>query len=206
MFFKDKYKEYPLKLVLATSNKGKVREIKALCEDYEIIPYSELIDEFEIIEDADTFKENALIKARAVFKALGDEDVVVMADDSGISVDILEGAPGIYSARYGGEGASDKDNLKKLMEDIASKGVESSPAHYTAAIAIVTKDAEYSVHGWMYGTALTKAQGDGGFGYDPMFIPLGFDKTLGELSDDIKKKLSHRSKALSLAKKILKTL
>lgn len=206
MFFKDKYKEYPLKLVLATSNKGKVREIKALCEDYEIIPYSELIEEFEIIEDADTFKENALIKARAVFKALKDEDVVVMADDSGISVDILDGAPGIYSARYGGEGASDKDNLNKLMEDIAAKDVESSPAHYTAAIAIVTKETECSVHGWMYGTALTKAQGDGGFGYDPMFIPSGFDKTLGELSDDVKKKLSHRSKALFLAKKILKTL
>lgn len=206
MFFKDKYKEYKLKLVLATSNKGKVREIKALCEDYEIVPYSELIEEFEIVEDADTFKENALIKARAVFKALGDEDVVVMADDSGISVDILDGAPGIYSARYGGVGASDKDNLKKLMEDIVAKGVTSSPAHYTAAIAIVTKDGEYSVHGWMHGTAITKAQGDGGFGYDPMFIPLGFDKTLGELSDDVKKKLSHRSKALSLAKKILKTL
>ncbi len=206
MFFKDKYKEYKLKLVLATSNKGKVREIKALCDDYEIVPYSELIEEFEIIEDADTFKENALIKARAVFKALGDEDVVVMADDSGISVDILDGAPGIYSARYGGVGASDKDNLQKLMEDIVAKGVTSSPAHYTAAIAIVTKDGEYSVHGWMHGMALTKAQGDGGFGYDPMFIPLGFDKTLGELSDDVKKKLSHRSKALSLAKKILKTL
>jgi XTP/dITP diphosphohydrolase len=195
-----------LKLVLATSNKGKVREIKALCEDYEIIPYSELIEEFEIIEDADTFKENALIKARAVFKALGDEDVVVMADDSGISVNILDGAPGIYSARYGGEDASDKDNLQKLMKDIAEKNTTSSAAHYTAAIAIVTKDAEYSVHGWMYGTALTQARGDGGFGYDPMFIPLGYDKTLGELNDDVKKKLSHRSKALSLAKKILKTL
>ena len=195
-----------MKLVLATSNKGKVREIKALCEDYEIIPYSELIEEFEIIEDADTFKENALIKARAVFKALGDEDVVVMADDSGISVNILDGAPGIYSARYGGEDASDKDNLQKLMKDIAEKNTTSSAAHYTAAIAIVTKDAEYSVHGWMYGTALTQARGDGGFGYDPMFIPLGYDKTLGELNDDVKKKLSHRSKALSLAKKILKTL
>ena len=195
-----------MKLVLATSNKGKVREIKALCEDYEIIPYSEIIDEFEIIEDADTFKENALIKARAVFKALDDEDVIVMADDSGISVDVLDGAPGIYSARYGGESANDVDNLNKLMKDIAAKGVEKSPAHYTAAIAIVTKSAEYTVHGWMYGTALTKRKGDGGFGYDPMFVPLGYTQTLGELDDKIKKQLSHRSKALSLAKKILKSL
>ncbi|MEN8302813.1 MAG: RdgB/HAM1 family non-canonical purine NTP pyrophosphatase [Campylobacterota bacterium] len=195
-----------MKLVLATSNKGKVREIKALCKEYEIVPYSELVEEFEIIEDAETFKENALIKARAVFKAIGDEDVVVMADDSGISVDILDGAPSIYSARYAGEDASDKDNLYKLIDSIKEKGVSSSPAHYTAAIAIVTSSSEYSVHGWMHGTAVTETRGDGGFGYDPMFIPDGFDKTLGELDDEIKKKLSHRSKALSLAKRILDTL
>ena len=195
-----------MKLVLATSNKGKVREIKALCGEYEVIPYSELIQEFEIIEDADTFKGNALIKARAVFKALGDENVTVIADDSGISVEVLDGAPGIYSARYGGKNADDKDNLQTLMKDIKAKGVESSPAFYTASIAIVTKDLERTVHGWMYGTALVEAKGEGGFGYDPMFIPLGYDKTLGELDDETKKKLSHRSKALSLAKKVLKTL
>lgn len=195
-----------MKLVLATSNKGKVREIKALCEEYEVVPYSELIEEFEIIEDADTFQGNALIKARAVFNAIDDEDIIVIADDSGISVDILNGAPGIYSARYAGVDASDKDNLYKLMADIKAKGVTSSPAYYTAAIAIVTKDVERTVHGWMYGTALTEAQGEGGFGYDPMFIPLGYEKTLGELDESVKKKLSHRSKALSLAKKILKSL
>jgi len=195
-----------VKLVLATSNKGKVREIKALCEDYEVVPYSELIDEFEIIEDGDSFKENALIKARAVFKALGNEDVIVMADDSGISVDVLDGKPGIYSARHAGKNANDKDNLYKLIEDIKAKGVKSSPAHYTAAIAIVTKNSESCVHGWMYGTALSEAIGGGGFGYDPMFIPLGYDKTLGELDDKTKKKLSHRAKALQLAKVILQTL
>ena len=195
-----------MKLVLATSNKGKVREIKALCEDYEVVAYSELIPEFEIIEDGETFKENALIKARAVFKALGDESAIVVADDSGISVDVLDGKPGIYSARHAGADANDKDNLNKLIEDIKDAGVQSSPAHYTAAIAIVTKNAEYCVHGWMYGTALSEAIGDGGFGYDPMFIPLGFEKTLGELDDEIKKKLSHRSKALDLAKNIIKIL
>lgn len=195
-----------MRLVLATGNKGKVKEIKELCEDYEVIPYGDLIDEFEIVEDGDTFKENALIKARAVFKALNDEDIMVIADDSGISVDILNGKPGIYSARYAGENASDKDNLYKLMDSIKTTGNKESKAHYTAAIAIVTKDSEYSVHGWMYGTALCEASGDGGFGYDPMFIPEGYNKTLGELDDEIKKKLSHRSKALSLAKKIIGTL
>ncbi len=194
------------KLVLATSNKGKVREIKELCTEYEVVPYTELIPAFEIVEDADTFKENALIKARAVYEALGDEDVIVMADDSGISVEVLDGAPGIYSARYAGENASDKDNLYKLIEDIKAKGVKSSPAFYTAAIAIVTKGIEKTVHGWMYGTAITQARGEGGFGYDPMFIPLGYDKTLGELDNEIKKKLSHRSQALSLASHIFRVL
>ena len=195
-----------MKLVLATSNKGKVREIKALCEEYEVIPYSELIQEFEIVEDGETFKENALIKARAVFKALDDANVVVMADDSGISVDVLDGKPGIYSARHAGVDATDKDNLYKLIEDMKTKDVESSTAHYTAAIAIVTKDVERCVHGWMHGTALAKAIGDKGFGYDPMFIPEGYEKTLGELDDETKKKLSHRAKALRLAKTILSTL
>ncbi|MEK6659124.1 MAG: RdgB/HAM1 family non-canonical purine NTP pyrophosphatase [Campylobacterota bacterium] len=195
-----------MKLVLATSNKGKVKEIKALCEDFEVIPYSELMDEFEIVEDGSSFKENALIKARAVFKALNSDDVIVMADDSGISVDVLDGKPGIYSARHAGKNANDKDNLYKLIQDIKDKNVLSSPAHYTAAIAIVTKKGEYSVHGWMYGTAINEAVGDGGFGYDPMFIPLGYDKTLGELDNEIKKKLSHRAKALESAKIVLQTL
>lgn len=199
-----------MKLILATSNKGKVKEIKALCKDFEVIAYSELIEEFEIIEDADSFKGNALIKARAVFKALSQKneykDVVVLADDSGISVDALGGAPGIYSARYASKGASDKDNLNKLIDDVKKSGVKSSPAHYTAAIAIVTSKYEYSVHGWMYGDVIAEARGNGGFGYDPMFIPLGYDKTLAELDDEIKKSLSHRAKALSLAKIILQTL
>ena len=195
-----------MKLVLATSNKGKVREIKELCSEYEVIPYGELIKEFEIVEDGDSFKENALIKARAVFKALGNKDVIVIADDSGISVDALDGDPGIYSARYGGINADDKDNLNKLMQNIKESGVSSSPAYYTAAIAIVTKNSEQSVHGWMYGTALCEARGKGGFGYDPMFIPLGFDKTLGELDAGVKKELSHRSKALDLALKIIKSI
>jgi XTP/dITP diphosphohydrolase len=194
------------KVVLATSNKGKVREIKELCSEYEVVPYTDIITAFEIIEDAHTFKENALIKARAVYEALGDEDAIVLADDSGISVEALEGAPGIYSARYGGENASDKENLYKLIEDIKAKGVASSPAYYTAAIAIVSKGIEKTVHGWMHGRVITEARGEGGFGYDPMFIPEGYEQTLGELEGAIKKKLSHRSQALFLAGKILKTL
>ena len=195
-----------MKLVLATSNKGKVREIKMMCKEHDVVPYSELIEPFEIIEDAPTFKANALLKAHAVYDALNEEEAIVIADDSGISIDALDGAPGIYSARFAGEDASDKDNLNKIIESLHVKNLKSSPAHYTAAIAIVGKGIEFTVHGWMYGDVVSAARGDHGFGYDPIFIPKGFDKTLGELDDEVKKKLSHRSQALVLVKVILQTL
>lgn len=189
-----------MKVVLATSNKGKVREIVELLHDREVSPYTDLIKGFDIIEDGDTFKDNALIKARAVYAALGDQDAIVMADDSGISVDALGGEPGIYSARYGGEGVSDKDNLNKVVNELKAKGLESSKANYTAAIAIVSKEGEQCVHGWMHGKVITDSRGENGFGYDPIFIPEGFSNTLGELESRIKVNLSHRSKALNLAK------
>ncbi len=192
-----------MQIVLATSNKGKVREIKAMCEDFDVVAFSEIIKPFEIVEDAPTFKGNALLKAQAVYAALNDEDAIVLSDDSGISVDALDDAPGIYSARYGGENASDKENLYKLMDEVKAKGLKRSPAHYTAAIAIVTKEGEQVVHGWMYGDVITTPRGENGFGYDPCFIPEGFDKTLGELDDETKKGLSHRSKALYLARVVL---
>lgn len=189
-----------MKIVLATSNKGKVREIIELLHDREVFPYTDLIEGFEIVEDGESFKANALIKARAVYSALGDTEAIVVADDSGISVDVLDGAPGIYSARYGGEGASDRDNLLKLVDALKEKNVSASPAHYTAAIAIVSREGENCVHGWMHGEVITSLRGENGFGYDPIFIPDGYTQTLGELPNDIKKGLSHRSKALELAK------
>jgi len=195
-----------MQIVLATSNKGKVREIKALCTAFDVVAFSELIEPFEIIEDAPTFKGNALLKAKAVYDALDDEDAIVLSDDSGISVDVLDGAPGIFSARYAGAEATDKDNLYKLMDEVKSKGFESSPAHYTAAIAIVTKEGEQVVHGWMHGDVITTPRGENGFGYDPCFIPEGFEKTLGALDDEVKKGLSHRSKALYLASLVLKSI
>lgn len=195
-----------MKLVLASSNKGKVREIKKMCQHFEVVAYTELIDAFEIVEDADTFKENALIKARAVYEALGDKDAVVLADDSGINVAVLDGAPGVYSARYGGENATDADNLNKLVEAVKQKGETTSPAFYTAAMAIVSKEGESTAHGWMHGTVITTPRGDKGFGYDPMFIPSGYEKTLGELDDAIKSQLSHRGQALKLAGHLLKAI
>jgi len=193
-----------MKLVLATGNQGKLREFQQMCKE-KVTAFSELLGDMEIVEDGDTFAANALIKARTIYEKLG-EAYLVVSDDSGISLPALEGAPGIYSARYAGEGASDKDNLYKLINTVKAKGFKETPAYYTAAIAIVSKYGEYVVHGWMHGKVIGEARGEKGFGYDPMFIPAGFGKTLGELDDDIKSKISHRSKALALAKPIIELL
>ncbi len=192
-----------MKIILATSNKGKVKEIQKSFNEFEVLPFSEVVQPFEIIEDGKSFKENAIIKAKAVYEAINDKDVIVLSDDSGISVPILGNEPGIRSARYAGDNASAKDNLYKLINELKKRGIKKTPAFYTAAIAIATKRGIFSVHGWMHGEVIDEARGDNGFGYDPMFIPEGFDKTLGELDEGIKKEYSHRSKALKLAKRLI---
>ncbi len=195
-----------MKIILATSNRGKVREIAELFDKEEVIPYSDLLGPVEIVENGESFAENALIKAKTVYKKLSGDDFVVISDDSGITVPALGGEPGIYSARYAGEGASDIDNLDKLVTELGKKGLREAPAFYTAAIAVVSNDAEYVVHGWMHGKVIDRPRGEGGFGYDPIFIPEGYDKTLGELDPAIKRTLSHRAKALELARPIISML
>ncbi|KIM10155.1 MAG: nucleoside-triphosphate diphosphatase [Sulfuricurvum sp. PC08-66] len=194
-----------MRLVLATSNKGKVREIQALFAPYEVVPYTQLIEAFEIVEDAPTFKGNALIKARAVYAALGDANALVMADDSGISIAALDGAPDIYSARYAGVGATDAQNVAKVVENLHALGMSTSKAYYTAAIAVVGAQEELVTHGWMHGRVIDTPRGDKGFGYDPLFIPDGYTQTLGELDEGIKAQLSHRAQALAHMHQILKT-
>ena len=189
-----------MRIVLATSNGGKLKEIKEALKEFEIVVYSDIMEKFEIKEDGTSYKENALIKARAVQQKLDNCNDIVIADDSGISVPILGNIPGIYSARYAGLGASDKENLQKLINELKDKNIKKTSAFYTAAIAIITLKGEFSVHGWMYGDVIDEARGENGFGYDPMFIPQGYEKTLGELDNSIKKQFSHRSKALFLAK------
>lgn len=193
-----------MRLVIASANRGKIKEFSAMM-GVPIVPFYELIEEIEIVEDGSTFAQNALIKARQIYKQLNDDSIVI-ADDSGITIDALGGEPGIYSARYAGVGASDKENLQKVVTKLSQKGLTSSKAHYTAALAVVSKFGEYVVHGWMHGSAITTPRGKKGFGYDPIFIPQGFNKTLGELDESVKKSLSHRAKALALLQPIIKML
>ncbi len=192
-----------MKIILATSNRGKVREIADLFSEDEVTPYSELIGPMHIVENGSDFAANALIKARSVFSKLPKGGAVVLSDDSGISVPLLNHEPGIFSARYAGEGASDRENLEKLVENLKAQGLQEAPAYYTAAIAVVSPEGEYVVHGWMHGRVIDTPRGEGGFGYDPIFIPEGYDQTLGELDPAIKRTISHRAKALELAKPII---
>lgn len=192
-----------MKIVLATSNKGKVAEIAAMLKQYEVLPYSDLIAAMDIVEDADTFAGNAVIKAKAVATALPQEGFIVLSDDSGLVVPALGGEPGLFSARFAGENATDADNRAKLMSELSAKNIQRTPAHYVAAIAVSIKGQIYTTHGWMYGEVLNEQRGEGGFGYDPLFIPSGYSQTLGELEFALKQTLSHRAKAVELARAVI---
>ncbi|MCR1811747.1 non-canonical purine NTP pyrophosphatase [Sulfurospirillum sp. hDNRA2] len=195
-----------MRIILATSNQGKVREFQAWIGEHEVLAYSDVIEPFEIEETGLSFKENALIKARAVYERLGDKNVTVLSDDSGISVPALGGIPGIYSARFAGANAGAQENLNKLIQTLKDNALTRTPAFYTAAIALVCAKGEFCVHGWMHGEAIAGGRGNNGFGYDPMFIPEGYEQTLGELDESVKKAFSHRARALELAHIVLKSL
>ncbi len=166
-----------MKFIMASNNRGKLREFKEQF-NIEFIPYRELLVDLEIDESGDSFKENALIKAREVYSRV-DEEYIVISDDSGLTVPILDGEPSIYSARYAGDGATDRDNLEKLIGKLRDRGLERAEAYYTASIAIVGKFGEFTAHGWCYGEVIDSPRGENGFGYDPIFIPYGYSRTFG---------------------------
>ena len=197
-----------MKIILATNNAHKVAEIKGILKGYEIYAFGEVLKPFEAQENGNSFKENAIIKSRAMFAALNEaqkREFIGLSDDSGISVAALNGAPGIHSARFSSEG-SDKSNRAKLISELKALNLEQSAAFYTACIAISSRFGDFTAHGYMHGTALTQERGENGFGYDALFVPQGFSQTLGELDDSVKASISHRFKALNLAKIILKIL
>lgn len=199
-----------MKIIIASSNKGKIKEIHNLLPRYETIPFSQILGDMDIVENGDSFKANAVIKAKAIVEELKkinySQPHIVIADDSGITVPALNGEPGIYSARYAKINATDKENIEKLLGELKKKNLKSADAYYTACIAIGYNENIYTVHGWMYGKVIDQIKGENGFGYDPIFVPKGFDQTLGELDETIKKELGHRSKALNLALKVISSV
>lgn len=199
-----------MKIIIASGNKGKIKEIEALLPNDEIIPFKDIVGDIDIIENGLTFQENAIIKVKTIYEKLLEmndtKDIIIISDDSGISVPILNNEPNIHSARYAGFDSTDAQNNEKLISNLKEKNIKKTDAYYTACIAIMYNTDIYTTHGWMYGDVIDKERGDGGFGYDPLFIPNGYDDTLGTLDSSIKKALSHRSKALKLAIKLIKVI
>lgn len=194
-----------MKILLATNNKGKLKEIKAFFKNDEVFAFGEIMESFEIEENGSTFQENALIKARAIYEKLSEKDkkeYIVLSDDSGLSVEFLNQEPGIHSARYSQAG-TDEENRKKLIKKLKEQGKKESPAHFTACLALVSKLGEATVHSFMQGKVIDEERGENGFGYDSLFIPENYSQTLGELPSEVKAKISHRSQALNLCTYIL---
>lgn len=197
------------RLILASNNKKKIKEMKDILKELDIEVKS-LEDEninIDVVEDGKTFEENAKKKAKEIYEFLlkrGDENFIVLADDSGLTVDYLGGEPGIYSARYSGEHGNDKKNNEKLLGNLKGVSIENRGAKFICQLAMFTDKGEYfSVLGDVRGYIIEELQGEGGFGYDPLFFYEPLSKTFGELSPEEKNKISHRGLALKELKRIL---
>lgn len=192
------------KIVFATGNAGKLKEIRLILEDLgrEIVTMTEAGFRGEIVEDGTTFKENAEIKARAVWEVTGG---IVMADDSGLVIDYLNGEPGVYSARYLGEDTSYSVKNKNLIERLAGAEGRERSARFMCNIAAVLPDGRVlHTEAAMEGLIAMEPAGSGGFGYDPILYLPEYQKTSAELTIEEKNKISHRGKALELMKAELK--
>ena len=186
------------KLILASNNAHKVEEIKSILDDYTILTLKDINFEKEIIEDGTTFEENALIKARTISKFSGK---TAIADDSGLSVELLDGRPGVYSARYSKE-QTDEKNIEKVLAELAG---EQSKAKFVSVIAMVTPEGkEFTFRGECEGEIILEKRGTNGFGYDPIFYVPELNKTFAEISSDEKNAISHRKKSLEKFAKFLK--
>lgn len=186
------------KIVFATNNKHKLSEVRALLEgQLELLSLEEVGIKDDIEETADTFLGNALIKARYVHQKTG---LPTLADDSGLVVEALAGAPGVYSARYAGLRATSQDNIDKLLQALA--GETDRRAAFVCVLALVGAE-ERSFEGRISGTITEEMAGVGGFGYDPIFVPEGYSITFAEMPAEEKNKISHRARALEKLKQFL---
>ena len=198
-----------MKLILASRNQKKIREVEAILLDYfpgiRILSLDDVGYVGDIEENGDTYEANALIKARAAMEA-GEHQYPAIADDSGLSVDALNGAPGVYSARYAGGHGDDDANNALLLKNLANKPPEERTARFVCCIALVYPDGrEVTVRGETGGLIIDEARGSGGFGYDPYFYYPPFEKTFAELSSEEKNAISHRGKAIAKVAEILKS-
>lgn len=192
-------------IVAATTNKGKISEIKAIMKEFgiEVISRGEagVPKDLDIPETGDTFEENSMIKAKAIMELIGKTSI---ADDSGLCVDFLDGAPGVYSSRFAGEEGNDDANNAKLLSMMKDVSDEFRTARFISVVTMVDTEGNIIVgKGKVEGRLTRELKGSNGFGYDPMFMPEGFGETFGELPMPIKNKLSHRANALGELRQIL---
>lgn len=192
------------KLVLSTNNIHKVEEIKDILKDLpiEVLSKKDLgLEELDVVEDGTTLEENSIKKAKALSNKT---DYMVMADDSGLFVEALNGVPGVYSSRYAGEEGNDLKNNKKLIKELENIPLENRNGSFKTVIALVTEEKQVlTVRGECKGHIISSPRGENGFGYDPLFIPEGYNETFGELGEEVKNKISHRAKALEEIRKTL---
>lgn len=194
-------------LLIATRNRGKLKEIKKLLEDlpFNIVDLSQFPSIETVEESGDTFADNASLKASGYARQAG---VLTLADDSGLMVDALDGAPGVHSARYAGEGASDNERTGKLLGALTDVPQSQRGARFVSVIAIAQNEGKVvnMSMGECKGEIAREPRGDGGFGYDPIFIPESSTLTFGQLEAAAKNRISHRARALSKALAFLRAL
>jgi XTP/dITP diphosphohydrolase len=177
-------------LVFATNNQNKLKEVKSKLKA-EILGLADIHCNEDIEETGKTFEENAFIKAKYVLDKYGYD---CFADDSGLEVEALDGAPGVYSARYAGEHGNAEANMNKLLENL--KGIGNRKARFVTVICLINKENTLYFRGEINGTIINEKRGDDGFGYDPIFVPDGFNRTFAEMTLEEKNKMSHRALAL----------
>jgi XTP/dITP diphosphohydrolase len=197
-------KASPQELLIATGNKGKIVEFRSLLASLplRLRNLAEFPEIREVEETGTTFSDNAVLKASGY---AGQTGLWTLADDSGLEVDALDGAPGVFSARYAGESATDSQRIERLLEELSQYGEQERRARFICVIAIADAHGQI-VHlstGRCEGQIIHAPRGTGGFGYDPVFLPQGFNQTFGELSPEIKQSISHRALAMQAARSFL---
>lgn len=190
-----------MRLIFATNNQNKLNEVKALLpKSIELVSLSDIRFNADIPETAGTIEGNASLKSQTIYNITKTN---VFSDDSGLLVDALNGAPGVHSARYAGEQKKDEDNIQKLLREL--NGVDNRKAHFKTIMSLIINGQEYLFEGIINGTIIKEKRGTNGFGYDPVFVPDGYNKTFAEMTKEEKSSISHRGIALKKLVEFIKT-
>jgi len=189
-----------MKFIFATNNRHKLDEVRFILKNVEILSLEDMGINTEIPEDFYTLHENAMQKAKYIHQLTG---MNVFADDTGFEIEALDGRPGVFSARYAGEGCTFEDNVKKVLSEM--QGIKDRRASFRTVVALIIDDCEHLFEGSVNGSIIDESMGREGFGYDPIFIPVGFDLTFAQMPSELKNSMSHRARAFEKLAAFLET-